>query len=258
LANVSTRAQAGTGDNVLIGGFIVDGGGSMRVILRAIGPSLENVGVAGSLADPTLELFDGSGVSIGFNDDWKTGGQRNEIEQTGVPPANEQEAAIAIDLAPGNYTAVVRGVNGASGVALVEVYDLAASAAGLVNISTRSRVSTGQNVMIGGFIIGSDTATRVMVRGIGPSLAQSNPPVAGALMDPSLELRDGEGSLITSNDNWVNSPQRQQIEQSGLAPTDGRESAIIAALPKGTYTAIVRSSDGTAGVALVEIYRLNP
>ena len=256
LANVSTRAQASTGDNVLIGGFIVQGDGSKRVIVRAIGPSLEDVGVAGNLADPTLELFDGTGASVAFNDDWKTGGQRAEIEGTGVPPGNEQEAAIVMDLAPGNYTAVVRGATETSGVALVEVYDLGPAGARLVNISTRSRVSVGDNVMIGGFIIGSEAATRVMVRGIGPSLSQANPPVANALPDPSLELRDGEGSLITSNDNWVNSPQRQQIEQSGLAPTDGRESAIIASLPKGTYTAIVRSSDGTAGVALVEVYQL--
>ena len=258
LANVSTRAQAGTGDNVLIGGFIIQGDGAKRVIVRAIGPSLEDVGVSGSLADPTLELFDGSGASIAFNDDWKAGGQRNEIEQTGVPPGNEQEAAIVMDLAPGNYTAVVRGVRETSGVGLVEVYDLGSAGSRLVNISTRSRVSVGDNVMIGGFIISSDQATRVMVRGIGPSLTQSNPPVSNALLDPSLELRDGQGSLITSNDNWVNSPQRQQIEQSGLAPTDGRESAIIASLPKGTYTAIVRSSDGSPGVALVEVYRLNP
>lgn len=258
LANLSTRAVVGSGNNVLIGGFIVQGDESKRVILRAIGPSLAGVGVSGSLADPTLELFDGSGASFGFNDDWKTGGQRDEIEQSGVPPGNEQESAIVVHLPPGNYTAVVAGANGGTGVGLVELYDLGGSSSRLVNISTRSRVSSGDDVMIAGFIIGSENATRVMLRAIGPSLSQANPPVPNALPDPSLELRDGEGSLITSNDNWVNSPQREQIEQSGIAPSDGRESAIIAELPKGTYTAIVRSSDGSAGVALVEVYRLDP
>jgi hypothetical protein len=257
LANVSTRARAGTGNDVLIGGMIIQGGAPKRVIVRAVGPSLEDVGVAGSLADPTLELYDGSGQSIGFNDDWKTGGQRAEIEQTGVPPGNERESALVMTLPAGNYTAVVRGANGGTGVALVEAYDLDPNSSRLVNISTRSNVSIGDNVMIGGFIIGSEQPTKVMVRAIGPSLSQATPPVQNALMDPSLELRDGQGSLITSNDNWVNSPQQQQIQQSGLAPSDGRESAIIATLPKGSYTAIVRSSDGRPGIGLVEVYRLN-
>jgi cell shape-determining protein MreC len=256
LQNVSTRAQAGDGNDVLIGGFIIKGNEPKKVIVRAIGPSLEDVGIHGFLADPTLELFDGTGTSIKFNDDWKTGGQRTEIEQSGVPPGNEQESAIVMTLAAGNYTAVVRGASGGTGVALVEAYDLAPNASLLVNISTRSNVSVGDRVMIGGFIIGSDVPTKVIVRAIGPSLAQLNPPVQNALMDPSLELRDGEGSLITSNDNWVNSPQKQQIQDSGVAPTDNRESAIVATLPKGNYTAIVRSSDGNPGVGLVEVYRL--
>ena len=256
LQNISTRARAGNDDNVIIGGFILQGDTPKRVILRAIGPSLEDVGVAGSLADPTLELFNASGESIGFNDNWKTGGQRAEIEQTGVPPGNERESALVMNLQPSNYTAIVRGANGGTGVALVEAYDLDSAASRLVNISTRSNVSIGENVMIGGFIIGSEHSTKVMLRAIGPSLAQADPPVENALIDPSLELRDGQGSLIVSNDNWVNSPQRQQIQESGLAPADGRESAIIAALPKGNYTAIVRSSDGSAGIALVEVYRL--
>jgi hypothetical protein len=157
LQNISTRLRVQTGDNVLIGGFIVTGNAAKKVILRAIGPSLSTngSGVPGRLVDPTLELVDNAGVSIAANDNWKDSPQRAEIEASGIAPTDDREAAIVRTLAPGNYTATVRGAGGATGIGLVEAYDVDSAAdARLANISTRGFVETGDNVMIGGFIVG--------------------------------------------------------------------------------------------------------
>ena len=192
-----------------------------------------------------------------FNDDWRSN-QEQIIRDTTIPPADDRESAIVIGLDPGNYTAIVAGKNGATGIALVEVYDLGtasldtSSNAKLAQISTRGFVETGDNVMIGGFII-SVQATRVIVRAIGPSLTPFG--IANALANPTLELRDGSGSLIFSNDDW-RSTQEQQIIDTGVPPTDDRESAIVATLNPGNYTAIVAGKNNTTGVALVEVYAL--
>ena len=253
VVNISTRLLIGTGENVLIGGFIVTGNAAKVVIIRALGPS---TGVPGALQDPTLELHDGAGHVV-FNDNWKTA-QEQIIRDTTIPPVDDRESAIVIGLDPGPYTAIVAGKNGATGIGLVEVYDLGTSSldpsgtAKLAQISTRGLVDTGNNVMIGGFII-SGQATRVIVRAIGPSLTASG--VQGALRDTVLELRDGSGSLIFSNDDW-RSTQEQQIIATGVPPADDHESAIVATLPPGNYTAIVRGKNDTTGVALVEAYGL--
>ncbi len=272
LGNISTRAFVQTGDNLMIGGFIVQGTGPKRVIIRAIGPELTQYGVPNALANPTLELHDGSGVLIASNDNWRTtviGGiitsnQVGEIRDSGHAPTDVRESAIIADLAPGNYTAIVRGVNDTTGIALVEVYDLDPDASSVLgNISTRSFVQTGDNAMIGGFIVTGSEPKRVVVRAIGPELTQYGVP--NALANPTLELHDGMGALIASNDNWrttiiggiITDSQVGQIRDSGHAPTDGRESAIIANLPPGNYTAIVRGVNDTMGVGLVEVYDLN-
>jgi hypothetical protein len=174
--NISTRMQVGTGDNALIGGFIVTGTASKRVILRAIGPSLTQSGVPNALADPTLELRDNAGGLLLSNDNWMESAQVQEIIDSGIPPSDDHEAAIVATLAPGSYTAVMRGVNNSTGIGVVEVYDLAPDVpARLANISTRGFVEIGDNVMIGGFIAGNQ-AMHVMVRALGPSLAQSGVP----------------------------------------------------------------------------------
>ncbi len=251
LGNISTRLSVGTGDNVLIGGFIVTGTGDKNVLVRAIGPSLGAAGIAGSLADPTLELHDQSGALIASNDDWQDT-QKTEIEGTTIPPTNIKESAILRRLAPGAYTAVVQGKNGGNGVGLVEVYGLDGTAT-LANISTRGLVQTGDNVMIGGFIV-LDTgagATEMIVRAIGPSLSG----VTGALADPVLDLRDANGALVATNDNWKGT-QKSEIEATGLAPSDDRESAIVKTLAAGAYTVIVQGKNGSTGVALIEAYNL--
>jgi hypothetical protein len=126
IVNISTRGNAGIGDNVMIGGFIVGGDQSIDVIVRALGPTLTDFGVAGALADPTLELYDGNGTIIGQNDDWKSA-QQAAIQNSGYAPPKDAEAAILAKLQPGNYTAIVRGKNNTTGVALVEVYNLDAN-----------------------------------------------------------------------------------------------------------------------------------
>jgi hypothetical protein len=241
-----------TGDNVMIGGFIITGSTSKKIIVRAMGPSLTQAGVSGAMANPKLELRDSRGRLLASNTNWET--RRAEILATGLPPTNPNEAAAVATLAPGAYTVVVSGVNNTSGVALFELYDLDVASSNVANISTRGRVEPGDHVMIGGFIIGGDQPTRVIIRAMGPSLTQSG--LTGVLADPILALHDANGSLIFTNDNW-RSTQQQQIIDSGLPPTDNRESAIIATLQPGNYTAIVSGSGNTSGVALVEVYNLD-
>jgi Right handed beta helix region len=271
LGNISTRAFVQTGDNVMIGGFIVQGPQTKRVIIRAIGPELTQFGVPNALSNPTLELHDIMGALIASNDNWQhtiiggiiTSDQRAEIRASGHAPEDGRESAIIAELPPGNYTAIVRGVNDTTGVALAEVYDLSPEAnSTLGNISTRSFVQTGDNVMIGGFIVQGTQPKRVIIRAIGPELSAPPFNVPNALANPTLELHDETGALIASNDNWVQTiiggiittNQVRDILNSGLAPGDRNESAIIADLPPGNYTAIVRGVNNTTGVALAEIY----
>ncbi len=251
LLNISTRMQVLTGDNVLIGGFIITGNAPKKVILRAIGPSLIAFGLADALADPVLELHMPD-MTVVTNDNWKDT-QQTEIEATGLQPSEDLESAIVATLAPGAYTAIVSGKNGGTGVGLVEAYDLDEAAdSTLANISTRGFVDTGDNVMIGGVIIGGGSS-QVLVRAIGPALAAFG--VSGALEDTVLELHDKDGALITTNDDWKDT-QQSQIEAIGLPPTDDRESAILATLTPDSYTAIVRGKNDTTGVALVEVYNI--
>jgi hypothetical protein len=250
LANISTRLRVETGDNVLIGGFIVTGTQPKRVIVRAIGPSLP---LAGALADPILELHGPASFATITNDNWRST-QEAEIIATTIPPSNDLESAIVATLPANNsaYTAIVRGVNGGTGVGLVEAYDLDRTVdSKLANISTRGLVQTGDNVLIGGLIVLGQNPLRVIVRAIGPSL-----PLPGALADPTLELRDGNGALIAANDNW-RSDQEAEIIATTIPPTNDLESAIVRNLVPGNYTATVRGVNNTTGVALVEVYALN-
>lgn len=257
LANISTRVNAGNGDSQLIGGFIVTGTQPKKVIVRAIGPSLGPSGVGSVLADPILELHGPTGALIASNDNWADS-QQAEIEATGIAPENELESAIVRTLNPGAYTAVARGADGGTGTALIEVYDLNATLnSTLANISTRGAVGPESDVIIGGFIIfGNGGNTRVLVRSAGPSLAASGVP--NAMPNPTLELRDLNGTLIAANDNWRDGPELE-IEETTLAPTNDLESAIVTTLPSGPYTAVVRERNGQSGVGLFEVYNLqNP
>lgn len=248
--NLSTRLRVETGDDVLIGGFVVTGTQPKKVLLRAIGPSLD---LADALADPILELDDASGALIASNDNWRSD-QEAQIIATTIPPANDLESAIVATLpAFGSaYTTIVRGVSDSTGIGLVEVYDLDKTVdSKLANISTRGFVQTDDDVLIGGLIVSGQEPRSVIVRAIGPSL-----PVPGVLADPALELYDGDGTLISSNDNW-RSDQEAEIIATTIPPTNDLESAIVRDFAPGSYTAIVRGVNNTTGVALVEAYDLN-
>jgi hypothetical protein len=257
--NISTRLDVQTGDSVGIGGFILAGVDPKKVLLRALGPSLVAAGVPGALSDPTLQLHDHTGAIIAFDNDWKDS-QQTEIQNTGLAPGDDHEAAIVQTLSPGAYTATVRGNGNTTGVGLIEVYDVDVNANSiLANISTRGFAGTGDNVMISGEIIGGGLgangggSVKVLIRGLGPSLAQFQVP--NTLSDPTLELHDGNGAIIASNDNWKDT-QQSAIQATGLAPSDDRESAILTILTKGGYTAILRGKNNTTGIALIEAYKV--
>jgi photosystem II stability/assembly factor-like uncharacterized protein len=254
--NLSTRMRVETGDNVGIGGFIITGSAPKQVLLRAIGPSLAQFGVANVLGDPTLELH-GPGAFVTIADDnWRDDpAQEAAIIATGIPPGNDLESAIVATLNPGTYTALVRGRNNTSGVALVEVYDLIHAAdSKLANISTRAFVSTGDNLVIAGFMLGgSNSNDRIVLRGIGPSLTGTG--VANALADPMLELRNSNGALIAVNDNWQdNSAQAAELIAAGLALTSNFESGLAMTLSPGLYTALLSGTNNGTGIGLVEVY----
>jgi hypothetical protein len=259
--NISTRLRVLTDNNVLIGGFIITGADPKKVIIRGIGPSLGAFGVPGVLANPILELHDHTGAIVAVNDNWKEALNANEILNSGLAPSNDLESAILQTLAPDAYTVVVQGTNGDVGVGLVEAYDLAQDVPSkLANISTRGFVDAGDNVMIGGFIVGAglgnngNGSERVIVRAIGPSLTPFG--INNALQDPTLELHDGNGNTIATNDNWKDGGQTAAIQASNLAPSNDLESVILEVLPSGAYTAIVRGNADGTGVALVEAYNL--
>ena len=250
LLNISTRAGVGSDDDIAIGGFIVTGSTSKNILVRGIGPSLTAAGIQEALPDPMLQLVDQSeGTIVESNDNWRDT-QEAEIVASGLAPTGDLESAMLVTLAPGAYTALLQDINGSSGVGLIEIYDLdETEGSQLANISTRAFVDTGDNVLIGGVIIGGG-AGQALVRAIGPSL-----PLTGKLADPTLDLYDTNGVLLASNDNWRDS-QEAEITATMIPPTDDAESAILPTLAPGAYTAIVRGKDGTTGVALVEVYAL--
>ena len=249
LANISTRLLVGTGDNVLIAGFIVTGSQSKKIMVRGLGPFLA---VNENLADPTLELHDSSNAVMAANDNWRDT-QEDGVKASTIPPSNDYESAIVQSLSPGNYTVVLAGKGGTTGVGVVEVYDLDLAAdSRLANISTRGFVDQGDTVLIGGTIVTGNASTSVLFRAIGPSLSG----IPNTLQNPTLELHDGQGGIIATNDNWEDT-QADAIRATTIPPTDPREAAILYQLTPGNYTAIVRGKDNTTGVAVIEAYQIN-
>jgi hypothetical protein len=248
LANISCRLPVGTGDNVLIAGFTITGSQPKKIIVRGLGPLLP---VIANLADPTLELHDSLGKLVSGNDNWRDT-QQDELKATTIPPANDYDSAIVQSLTPGAYTVVLAGKGLTTGVAVVEVYDLDLNAdSRLANIATRGRVGEGDDVLICGTIaLGSGTTT-VLFRALGPSTT-----IPGALDDPTLELHDGQGATIATNDNWQDT-QAAAIQATTIPPNNPREAAILRDLTPGAYTAVVRGKNGTTGVAVIDAYQLN-
>jgi DNA-binding beta-propeller fold protein YncE len=254
MANLSTRGQVLTGDEVMIGGFVIGGSASKRVAIVATGPSLTQHGVANPLANPMLRLVRSSDQAVvATNDDWQSASNAAELTATGFAPAHALEAAILIDLAPGAYTAIVQGAGDGTGVAVIGVYEVDHPENGLANISTRGKVLTGDGVMIGGFVISGSSPRTVAIVATGPSLAGHGVP--GPLANPSLKLvRSSDQAVIELNDDWQSGANAAQLAAAGFAPADSREAAIYVTLPPGAYTAIVEGVSGATGIAVVGVY----
>ena len=250
LANISTRMQVLTGNDVLIGGFIIGGTQPKTVVVRARGPSLIPFGITNALLNPTMQLFSGQTV-LATSDDWGTAANAAAISSSGFAPSSPQESAILTTLGPGAYTAVVSGVGGTTGVGIIEVFEVDKPEVPLANISTRGQVLTGNDVMIGGFVIQGDSPQTVTVRARGPSLIPFG--ITNALADPVLELLAGQVILAT-NDDWQSSADAAAIQASGFAPSDAKEAVIRITLPPGAYTAIVRGKNGGTGVGIIEAF----
>jgi hypothetical protein len=249
--NISTRMRVETGDNALIAGFIITGISPKTVIIRGLGTSLK---IGGALADPSLELNTPTGSIV--NDDWKST-QQQAITASTIPPTSDLESGIVATLAPGAYTATLRGKGNGTGVGLIEIYELDSSgSSSLANISTRGVVQSGDDVMIAGFIIGgAPGAGRVAVRALGPSLSAAG--ITNALQDPTLRLIDSNGALVRQSDNWQDdSAQAAQLSKLGLQPPNPVESGLVATLAPGAYTAVVAGTNGKTGIGLVEVYNL--
>lgn len=261
LRNLSTRGFIGTGDDLMIGGFIVQGSEPATLILRAIGLSLSAGDIAGALADPMITVYDSNQNQIATNDDWFISADAETIASFHLDPPNSRESALYLTLQPGAYTAAVQSFTDAqspptTGVGLFELYDLSTSSGRAGNISTRGQVLGGDNVLIGGMIVGGTETKTVIVRAVGPSLGATG--IANPLSDPTLDLYDGNGAIMQSNDDWQQGPDAQTITNAGLAPMSPKESALYATLNPGAYTAIVAGVGGATGIGLVEVYDTSP
>jgi hypothetical protein len=220
-----------------------------------MGPS---TGLSGAVANPTLELHDANGI-IAMNDDWGSAANKQDVIDVGLAPNSPNESVILTTVPSDTngvaYTAVMRGASNSTGLGVVEVYDLdSGPGPTLLNISTRGQVGTDPNALIGGFILGGTESKNILVRAIGPSLTPFG--ISNALTDPTLELHDGNGGLVDSNDDWMSSPQKTQIQNSGLAPSNAKESACLQLLPPGGYTAVVHGANSGTGIGSVEVYQL--
>ncbi|PYK69417.1 MAG: hypothetical protein DME45_02285 [Verrucomicrobia bacterium] len=242
------------GSGSAIAGFVISGSSPKQVLLRGLGPSLSDFQVANALQDPTLDLHDSGGNLITSNDDWQTATNADQIPISLQPP-DSHEPAILATLPSGSFTAALRGKNGISGVGLIEINDRSNGVASkLTNVSTRGFVGTGENVMIGGFILSGGTGGRMtLIRALGPTLGQPPFNITGALTNPTVMLIDANGSVVASNDDWKSS-QQSEIQATGLAPLNDKEAAILTTLPPGRFTAIVAGKNAETGIALVDVF----
>lgn len=254
LRNISTRGQALTGADVMIAGFVIGGSASKTVAVVVTGPSLGQFGIPNPLQNPTVRLTRANGTAVATNDDWATAANAGDLIAASLAPSHQLESAILINLAPGAYTAIVEGLNGGTGTAVVAVYEVDGPTIPLVNISTRGRVGTGIDVMIGGFVIGGTASQQVAIVATGPSLGNFGIP--NPLANPTLRLTTASGTSIATNDDWGQASNAQQIQQLGFAPSNSLESAILVTLAPGAYTAIVEGLNGGTGVGVVGVYRV--
>jgi len=277
LANISTRGVVGRGDDVLIAGLVIGGTTAKDVLIRAAGPALGEFGVAGVLLNPGLRIVNSAGATVAQNDDWQASGNGPAISAAASRlgafqfQPGSQDAAVLTMLPPGSYTAIVSGVNDTTGVALIEAYDADATPAiartrKLVNIATRGRVNTGDDVLIAGLVVTGPGPRTFLIRAIGPTLAQAPFGIAAALQDPLLQIYQGE-NLLRENDDWdapgsAQPALREAATRVGafalkeVRDGTGLDAAMLITLQPGSYTAKVSGVQGTTGVALVEVYEM--
>ena len=253
LGNLSTRALCETGEAVLVDEFILQGTGTEMLLMRGIGPSLGSVGVPDPLRDPTVNLLNTRGRLLDFNDNWMDNPDKVAIIATGLAPTDPHESAIIDTLKPGLYTFVEKGNQHGQGVALPEIFDLLDGTLQLSAVGTRGFISTGDNVMIAGFILTGNGPASLLIRALGPSLADVG--LTGVLPDPVLELHNASGEVIFSNDNWRDT-QEQEIIATGLAPVDDFESAMLVMLSPGAYTLVFSGVSGSTGLGFLQTYSL--
>lgn len=296
LINVATRAWVGRDDQVLIGGFVVQGPVPKTVLVRAAGPALAGFGVTGALADPRLAIYR-AGSLVGENDQWwlqpREGGSAelaNTAARLGAFPfaTGSLDAAALLTLPAGAYTAVIEGAGGGTGVALAEAYEVNRDSAKIINLATRGFADRGGREMHGGFYVQgvAGSTKRILIRVLGPSLARPPFNLSGVLDDPELELRNAAGLALVRNDDWSTgaeggaSPENdfrplvathgeKAVFATGHAPGNRREPCVMLDLPPGAYTVVVRPFElrdpdpardqpATPGVGIVEVYEINP
>jgi hypothetical protein len=264
LVNISSRAQVGTGGNILIPGFVISGDGAETLLIRGIGPSLAQFGVPGALAQPSLSVLDSKGNVIASNVGWSTNPDPTQVVSASatvgafsLPPASN-DCALIISLPEGAYSVQVGGMNSTTGIALAEIYEVSSSGTRLINISTRAQVGTGANVAISGFVISGNRTETLLIRAIGPGLAQFGVP--GVLAQTSLSVFDDKGNVIESNTGWgANSNTAQVASVSASAgafslSSGSADSALVVSLSPGAYTMQASGVNNSTGVALAEIY----
>jgi hypothetical protein len=269
LINLSTRARVGAESEVLIAGFNVAGSEPRAVLVRAVGPALLAVdpNFPDPLADPVVEVFDRDSRRLARNDNWSDDGAAGALGAAFASvgafpfPAASRDAAVRLILAPGDYTAVISGAGGSTGTALAEVYEENANGASrLTNLSSRTLVRVGSEVMIAGFVVRGDQPARLLIRAIGPGLADFGVP--GTLANPQLAIYSG-GTELAANDDWAAGPDAAQVRSTAASigafalPEGSADAALLLTLEPGNYSATVSGVNSTTGVALVEVYQLD-
>jgi hypothetical protein len=254
LANLSTRMQVLTGNDVMITGFVISGTTPKTVAIVGTGPSLAAYGIANPLPNPSLTLVRSSDQAIiATNDDWPSGAGAVAMAASGFAPTNPLEAGLHVTLPPGAYTAILSGVGSATGIGVAAVYEVDRPESPLANISTRGQVRSGNDVMIGGFVIQGTQPQTVAIVGTGPSLSAYG--IANPLPNPTITLvRTSDQAVIATNDNWSGATNAAQIQVSGFAPSNPLESALLVTLQPGAYTAIMSGVGGTTGTGIVAVY----
>jgi hypothetical protein len=257
LGNISTRANVLGGDDVMIGGFVIGGSANKTVAIVATGPTLAQFGVTNPMSNPTLTLVRSSDQSIiGANNDWQSDPNAPQLQAAGFAPSHPSESALFVSLPPGAYTAIVQGFAGATGVAVIGVYEVDHPEIPLINISTRARAGTGNDVVIGGFVVQGSGPQTVAIVGTGPSLTSFG--IGNPLANPTLTVvRSSDQTVIATNDDWQTDANASQLQAAGFAPSDPLESGVYVTLPPGAYTAILSGAGGGTGVGVIGIYRVN-